>query len=180
MYWYMTTTASSRTLLTDATWAQIPRAHADRRAIGAALLVLMLLLAAIILGNTTGILVPRLTYEGGSSTADAHTHTFTVRAIIHSNSSRSWKIAGATINAPGTVHEIQTTPVSIPAHQTRTVVGVVHVDNCAAIPSAPSNQTNPQTNPSHDLELRVGRLLGVTTVTIHGLSDDQLRVACGG
>ncbi len=178
MYWYMTTRTSSRALLTDETWAQIPRTHADRRAVAAALLVLVLLLAAIIVGNATGILVPRLAYDGGSTTAaDAHTHTLTVRAIIHNETSRSWKITGATINAPGTAHEIETTPVSIPAHQTRTVVGLVHVDNCAAVPSGPSSQTNA----SYDIKLRVERLLGVSTVTIHGVFDDQLRViACGG
>ena len=178
MYWYMTTRTSSRALLTDETWAQIPRTHADRRSVGIALVVFALFVVAIIVGNTTGILIPRLTYEGGSTTAaDAQTQTLTVRAITHNDSSRSWKITGATINAPGTVHEIQMTPVSIPAHQTRTVIGVIHVDNCAAIPSAPSDQTNP----SYDIKLRVERLLGASTVTIHGVFDDQLRIiACGG
>jgi hypothetical protein len=103
-----------------------------------------------------------------------------VRAIVHNHSARSWRVTGATIDAPGTVHEIHTTPVSIPSHETRTVVGVIQVDNCTAIPSAP-NQTNPQTNPSYDIKLRVERLLGVSTVTIHGVFDDQLRIiACGG
>jgi hypothetical protein len=56
-------------------------------------------------------------------------------------------------------------------------VGLVHVDNCAAVPSGPSSQTNA----SYDIKLRVERLLGVSTVTIHGVFDDQLRViACGG
>lgn len=165
-------------MLTDETWAQIPRAHADRRAVSATLIVLVFLLAAIIVGNATGLLVPRLTYEGGSTTAaDARTRTLAVRAIIHNNSARGWRVTGATVNAPGTVHDIQTAPVSIPAHQTRTVVGIVHVDNCAAIPLTPSNQSNA----SHDIELRVERLLGVSTVTIHGVFDDQLRaIACNG
>ena len=177
MYWYMRTTTSSRALLTDETWAQIPRTRADRRAVGVAFLVLVLLLATIIVGNTTGILVPRLTYEGGSTAAaNAHTHKIIVRAIVHNNSARSWKVTGATINAPGTVHDIHTTPVSIPAHETRTVVGVIQVDNCTAIPSAPN-----QTNPSYDIKLSVERLLGVSTVMIHGVFDDQLRIiACGG
>jgi hypothetical protein len=177
MYWYMTTTTSSRALLTDETWAQIPRTHADRRVVGAAVLVLVLLIVATIIGNTTGILVPRLTYEGGSTTP-AHTRTpaLAVRATIHNDSARSWNITGATINAPGTVHEIDTTPVNIPAHQTRTVVGVVRIDNCAAIPSATSSQTNT----THDIKLRVQRLFGVSMVRIDGMSDDQLRAACTG
>ena len=79
-------------------------------------------------------------------------------------------------NAPGTVHEMQTTKVGIPAHETRTVAGVVHVDNCLAIPSAPTNASND----SYDIDVRVDRLLGVSTVTINGLSDDQLTIACGG
>ena len=172
MYWYMKTTTGSRALLTDETWAQIPRTHADRRAVSAALLVMGLLLAAIIIGNTTGILVPRLTDEGGSTTA--HAHRLAVRAIIHNESSRRWKISGATIDAPGTAHQIQTTPVSIPAHETRTVVGVIHVDNCAALRAVAGNQTNT----SYDIKLRVERLLGVSTVTIHGVLDDQLALAC--
>ena len=177
MYWYMTTTTSSQALLSDDTWAQIPRTHADRRAVGAALVVFVLFLTATIIGNTAGILVPHLTYESGSTTpAGARTHALTIRATVHNDSARSWRITGATINAPGAVHEIQTTSVNIPAHQTRTVVGIVHFANCASLPAA----TTSQTNVSHDIKLRVQRLLGVSTVTINGVSDDQLHAACVG
>jgi hypothetical protein len=175
MYWYMKTKVGSRALLSDETWARIPRTHADRRAVGAALLVLGLLLVLLIVGNNTGVLVPRLSYEAGSMTPnDARPHTITVRATIHNQSARDWKITGATINAPGTVHDIRTTPVKIPAHETRTIlVGDVHVDNCAAILPAVRDQANP----SYAIKLRVERLLGVSTVAIPGLDDDQLRIA---
>jgi hypothetical protein len=177
MYWYMMTTTSSGQLLPDDVWTQIPRTSADRRVVGGALLVVVLLLAAIIIGKATGVLTPRLTYEGGSSTApDARTHSLIVRAIIHNASSRSWKITGATVNAPGTLHEVQTTPVSIAAHHSRTVMAVVHIDNCAAIPRAPNNQHDV----SYNVNLRVERLLGASTVTIDSIFDDQLvAVACG-
>jgi hypothetical protein len=174
MYWYMATTTRSSVLLTDETWAQIPRTHADRRAVSAALLGLVLLLAAVIIGSTTGILVPRLSYEGGSTTAVARTHSLAVRAIIHNDSARGWTISGATISAPGTVQEMQTTKMSIPAHATRTVVGVVHVDNCAAV----SPVVRDQENVSYDIKLRIERFLGASTFTIDGVSDDMLAMAC--
>jgi hypothetical protein len=176
MCWYMVTTTSSRALLTDDVWSQIPRTSADRRVVGGALLVLVLLIAALIIGNATGMLMPRLAYEGGSSTAaDAHTHSLIVRAIIHNASSRSWRITGATVNAPGVLHETQTAPVTIAAHQSRTVMAVVHID-CAAIPRVTGNRPDA----SYNVNLRVERLLGASAVTIDSIFDDQLiAIACG-
>ena len=177
MYWYMMTKASSRALLNDEVWSQIPPTSADRRFVGSALLVSVLLIAAILAGNATGVLMPRLTYEGGSSTApDPLTHSLNVHAIIHNASSRSWTITGATVNAPGILHEIHTAPVSIAAHHSGTVLAVVHVDDCAATGLASTNRPDA----SYDIKLRVERLLGASTVTIRAVFDDQeIAMACG-
>lgn len=176
MYWYMMTTTSSQVLLSDEVWSQIPRTSADRRVVGAALVVLVLLVPALIMGNATGILVPRLTYEGGSSTVDARAHTITIAAVIHNESARSWKITGATVDAPGTARVIRTAPVEIPAHQRRTVRGVAHVDNCAAVPPGPSDQFY---GFDGDVKLRVQRLFDTTTFTINTVLDkDLIAMAC--
>lgn len=176
MYWYMTTKTSSLALLTDETWAQISPMRPDRRAVGAASLVLMLLLAAIGIGASAGILEPHLTHDGGSTIAVARTNSITVHAVIHNDSARSWTITGATINAPGTVEEMETTKVTIPAHKTRTVSGAIHVDNCGAVRLVRSNQEST----SYDIKLRIERLLGASTFTIDGVSGDQLARVCSG
>lgn len=176
MYWYMTTKTASRALLTDETWDQIPSTHADRRVVGAALLVMGLVVAAIIGGNAAGVLVPHFAYEGGSTTAVPRTHSLRVNAIIHNDTSRSWRIIGATINAPGTSHEIVTTNVNVPAHETRSVVGVVHVDDCLAL----TPERDSQGAVSYDITLRVERLFGASTFTIDGVSEDVMALACRG
>jgi hypothetical protein len=176
MYWYMATTTARQALLTDDVWSQIPRTSADRRIVAAALVVLACIVPAIVAGNVFGILEPRLTYEGGSASAHANNHTITISAVISNNSARSWEIAGATVDAPGTAHTIQTAGVEIPAHARRTFVGVVHVDNCAAVPAAPNG---PATDTTRAVDLRIQRLLGTTPFTLRTVfGDDLITLAC--
>jgi hypothetical protein len=178
MYWYMTTNtpAARPPLLTDEVWSQIPRTTADRRTVAAALVALACIVPAIVAGSASGILEPRLGYEGGSATAHANTHTITISADISNHSARSWKITGATVNAPGTAHSVETAGVDIPAHSRRTFVGVVHVDNCAAVPAA---RNDPATDTTRAVELRVQRLLGTTAFTARNVfGDDLVTLAC--
>ena len=176
MYWYMVTTTARQALLTDEVWSQIPRTAADRRIVTAALVALACIIPAIIAGNVSGILEPRLSYEGGYASAHASNHTITISADISNNSARSWRITGATVNAPGTAHEIQTAGVEIPAHARRTFVGVIHVDNCAAVPAVPNT---PATDTARPVQLHVQRLLGTTPFALStAFGDDLIVLAC--
>ena len=69
MYWYMTTKIGSQVLLSDGVWARLPPTTPDRRAVGAALLAFVLMVATVVVAGGSGVIAPRLSYEGGSSTA---------------------------------------------------------------------------------------------------------------
>ena len=176
MYWYMQTMTTAAKLLPDAVWAQLPRTSADRRAVGSVLVALVLLIPLIVAGNATGVLVPRLSYESGSSTVHPQGHTLDLHVVVHNSSSRSWKVVGATVVAPGGPLEIEADPVSIAAHQSRQLDGVIHVDDCAGRNPGVADRSRGR----DDINLRVERLLGTTTVTVGAPVDDRvIAMTCG-
>src|SRR3954462_4923881 len=120
----MATTVGRRPLLSDDTWARLPRIAANRRVVSAALAGMALVATAVAVGTATGVLVPHLAYEGGSEAAHARSHTITITADITNNSPRAWKITGATIDAAGAARTVAMPTVEIPAHQRRTIRGV--------------------------------------------------------
>ena len=119
----------SQDLLPDDVWAQLPPAAADRRAVGAALLAFVLMAAAVVVADRAGVIAPRLSYEGGSfTTANADAHTLTVRAVVHNDERPFLAGSGRRPSTPPASREHADAAVTVGAHETRTVVGVVHVE----------------------------------------------------
>ena len=95
---------------------------------------------------------------------------------MHNESSRSWRITGATVDAAGLAHSIRIDPVTVAAHRNGTVAGTVHIDDCAAATAANNDQAN---SFNGDIEVHVRRLFGTSAVTINtALSDDLIAMAC--
>ena len=117
------------------------------------------------------MLAPHLTYEGGSSTVDARTHTIAIAAVISNDSPRGWKITGATVDAAGTASAVAMPAVEIPAHGRRTVHGVARVDHCDALPAAPGQLGYGHTG---DMTLHVQRLFASSSFTVRAVLDDDI------